>query len=332
MNLSLNNFDLALQSHGLPLVRTAPRVLQINVGKRCNQTCVHCHVNAGPARREMMTRETADRILEWLFQTQIPTVDITGGAPELNPNFRYLVERIKNDGPKSNGLSRHVMDRCNLTVLWEPGQQELGEFLAAHEVEIVASLPCYSVENVDAQRGDGVFDKSIRALQYLNTLGYGCKPHLPLNLVYNPNGAFLPGPQAALEAAYKSELREAFGIEFNNLLALANVPISRYAQWLAREGVTEQYGQLLLDNFNPHAVEGLMCRETISVGWRGEVYDCDFNQMLNMQWRSGSNPLYLWDIAPQQIEGRAVLTGDHCFACTAGAGSSCGGATTVAVS
>lgn len=322
-----NRFSQTLQQHELTLTRDATRVLQLNLGKRCNQTCVHCHVNAGPKRTEVMTRATMERILGWLAQTPVPTVDITGGAPELNPQFRYLVAQIKTLEPR-----RHVMDRCNLTILFEPGQDGLAEFLAAHEVEIVASLPCYEIENVELQRGVGVFDKSIRALQQLNSLGYGLRPNLPLHLVYNPGGASLPGPQDVLEAAYKAELQRHFGIVFNRLYTLTNMPIQRFATFLRRNGQWQEYQELLTNAFNPGAVAGLMCRDTLNIGWRGEVYDCDFNQMLALQWQDGlgtsvkPEPLYLWDIQPAQVAGRPVLTGDHCFGCTAGAGSSCSGA------
>jgi radical SAM/Cys-rich protein len=318
--LVTNHFTPMLQKHELSLLHGRTEVLQINVGKKCNQTCAHCHVNAGPARTEIMTRDTIDRIVDWLALTDIGTVDITGGAPELNPHFRYLVERVKVLSP-----SRHVIDRCNLTILFEPAQEHLAEFLAAHQVEIVASLPCYSSDNVNAQRGDGVFDKSIAGLQKLNELGYGRDERLPLNLVYNPLGAHLPGPQAELEADYRRELQTHFGITFNHLYTITNLPISRFAALLQRNGQLEEYQQLLVDSFNPSSVAGLMCRNTLNIGWRGEVYDCDFNQMLGMQWRNG-RPLYLWDIDPQHVEDRPVLTGNHCFGCTAGAGSSCGGA------
>jgi radical SAM/Cys-rich protein len=314
----MKQFQQVLASHHIKLQRGAIEILQINVGKKCNQTCVHCHVNAGPKRREIMSDETARRVLEWMEKTNIPTVDITGGAPELNPGFRWMVQELRRQ-------KRRVMDRCNLTILFEPGQEDLGEFLADHEVEIVASLPCYSLENVDAQRGGGVFEKSIRALQKLNEIGYGRNAKLRLNLVYNPNGAFLPGPQAALETDYKNKLRDGFGIEFHSLFALANVPIERFGAWLRREGKWDEYQQLLLDHFNPAAVRGLMCRNTLNIGWRGEVYDCDFNQMLNLQWQN-DKPLFVWDIAPEETIGREILVGNHCFACTAGAGSSCGGA------
>ena len=305
-----------LAAHDIALTRGQVEVLQLNIGKKCNQTCSHCHVNAGPARREMMTRETMGRVLDWLAPTQIPIVDITGGAPELNPDFRFLVRALKLQ-------NRRVMDRCNLTILFEPNQENLAEFLAENEVEIVASMPCYSAANVDAQRGDGVFDLSILGLQKLNSLGYGHDPKLQLNLVYNPGGAFLPPSQSALEADYKRELKKHFGIEFNQLFALANLPIARFAAQLRRDNQLGDYMELLGQNFNAATVNNLMCRSTINVGWRGEVYDCDFNGMLNLQW--GETP-FLWDVDLAQTEGRAIATGSHCLGCTAGAGSSCGGA------
>ena len=318
--IASSHFAQILQQHSLTLQHGKTEVLQINVGKKCNQTCAHCHVNAGPGRTEVMTRDTMARVLDWLSKTDIPTVDITGGAPELNPHFRTLVERLKVLCPP-----RHVIDRCNLTVLFEPEQQDLAEFLAAHDVEVIASLPCYSAENVDEQRGDGVFDKSIAALQKLNALGYGSREHLNLNLVYNPVGAHLPGAQAELEADYRRELKAHFGIVFNHLYTITNLPISRFAAFLRREGKLEAYQQLLINSFNPASVAGLMCRSTLNIGWRGEVYDCDFNQMLDMQWRN-EKPLYLWDIELHQVDNRPILTGEHCFGCTAGTGSSCGGA------
>ncbi len=314
----MNRFESALARHDLTLSRANTRVLQLNIGKKCNQTCAHCHVNAGPARSEMMTRATMERVLAWLDSTSIRVVDITGGAPELNPDFRFLVAEIRKMG-------RHVMDRCNLTVLFEPDQENLAEFLAQNQVEIVASLPCYGEENVDAQRGDGVFDLSIAGLQKLNALGYARDEKLKLHLVYNPLGAHLPPPQAALEADYKSELKQRFGIEFDSLFALANLPIARFATHLRRENQLESYLDLLETSFNPATIEGLMCRDTINVGWRGEVYDCDFNGMLNLQWER-EKPLFLWEIDNETVENRAIATGKHCFGCTAGAGSSCGGA------
>jgi radical SAM/Cys-rich protein len=317
----MNRFATTLAAQSLPLRHTRTQVLQVNVGKLCNLTCVHCHVNAGPKRKEIMTRETVDRVIDWLAKTDIPTVDLTGGAPEMIPDFRYLVRRVKDLTP-----SRHVMDRCNLTILLEPGFEDYATFLADHEVEIVASMPCYSPDNVNAQRGDGVFDGSIKALQLLNSLGYGTDPKLPLHLVYNPNGAFLPGPQAELEADYKHELREHFGIEFNSLYTITNLPVSRFASYLKNNNKLADYMTLLIENFNPSTIDGLMCRNTINVSWKGEVFDCDFNQMLKMQWRDGDRGLHLWDIDPDTVEHREVLTGEHCFGCTAGAGSSCGGA------
>jgi radical SAM/Cys-rich protein len=335
----MNRFAQTLTKNSLSLRRARPEILQVNVGKLCNLTCMHCHVNAGPKRKEIMTRETIDRIIKWLAKTDIPTVDLTGGAAEMIPDFRYFITRIG-----SLQLPRHVIDRCNLTILLERGYEDLSEFLAVNKVEIIASMPCYSPENVDAQRGEGVFDGSIAALQLLNSLGYGTDPDLSLHLVYNPVGAFLPPPQDALEADYKRELKQHFGIVFNNLYALTNLPIGRFASYLRHNGKLEEYMQLLIHAFNPATISGLMCRNTISVGWRGEVYDCDFNQQLGMQWmdRDGppgrpdaaarrfyhdnSKPLFLWDIDPDLLEDREIMTGDHCFGCTAGAGSSCGGA------
>lgn len=319
----MNRFADRLAAEGFQLRRMRPEILQVNVGKLCNLTCVHCHVNAGPKRKEIMTRETVDRIIEWLAKTGIPTVDLTGGAPEMIPDFRYLVERVKALTP-----SRHVIDRCNLTILLEPGYEDLAEFLAARKIEIIASMPCYSQENVNAQRGEGVFDASIKALQLLNSLGYGVDVSLPLHLVYNPVGAFLPPLQTQLEADYKRELAAHFGIVFNKLYTITNLPIGRFASYLRHNNKLDDYMRLLIGAFNPATIDGLMCRNMISVGWRGEVYDCDFNQQLGMQWsgNGGSKPLFLWGIDPDSLEDRVIMTGDHCFGCTAGAGSSCGGA------
>jgi len=319
----MNRFAQTLAASSLALRRARSEILQVNVGKLCNLTCMHCHVNAGPKRKEVMTREVIDRIINWLAKTDIPTVDLTGGAPEMIPDFRYFIERLKNLQP-----SRHIIDRCNLTILLETGYEDLGEFLAMNKVEIIASMPCYSAENVNTQRGEGVFDGSIAALKLLNSLGYGIDPELPLHLVYNPVGAFLPSSQDELESDYRRELNKHFGIVFNNLYALTNLPIGRFASYLRHNCKLEEYMQLLIRAFNPGTVSGLMCRNTISVGWRGEVYDCDFNQQLGMQWSviDGSNPLFLWDIDPDSLEDREIMTGDHCFGCTAGAGSSCGGA------
>ncbi|MBA3963300.1 MAG: arsenosugar biosynthesis radical SAM protein ArsS [Chthoniobacterales bacterium] len=319
--LPRGRFAEKLAEHSLPLRHTKTEILQINVGKLCNLTCIHCHVNAGPKRKEIMSRQTIDRVIAWLAETDISTVDLTGGAPEMIPDFKYFVERLTRLTPP-----RHIIDRCNLTILLEPGFEDYGNFLAHHQVEVIASMPCYSPENVNAQRGDGVFDASIKALQLLNSLGYGRDPLLPLHLVYNPNGAFLPGPQAELEADYKRELWEHFGIVFNQLYTITNLPIARFASWLKNNDKLADYMAVLNDAFNPGTVEGLMCRNTINVSWTGEVFDCDFNQMLKMQWRDGDRALALWDIDPATVENREILTGDHCFGCTAGAGSSCGGA------
>jgi radical SAM/Cys-rich protein len=321
MSIANNNFARRLAEQSLPLRHSKTEVLQINVGKLCNLTCIHCHVNAGPKRKEIMTRETIDRVVDWLAKTEIPIVDITGGAPEMIPDFKYLVERLKALAPP-----RHLIDRCNLTILLEPGYEDYAQFLADYEVEVIASMPCYSAKNVNEQRGEGVFDGSIKALQLLNSLGYGMREELPLHLVYNPNGAFLPAPQEELEADYKRELKEHFGIVFNKLYTITNLPIARFASYLKNNNLLGDYMALLNDAFNPATVNGLMCRNTINVSWQGEVFDCDFNQMLKMPWRDGDRSLHLWDMDSAQVENREILTDDHCFGCTAGTGSSCGGA------
>jgi radical SAM/Cys-rich protein len=316
----MNRFTQKLEEHSMSLRRERPEILQVNVGKLCNLTCVHCHVNAGPKRKEIMSRETIDRILDWFGKTDIPTIDLTGGAPEMIPDFRYFIQRVKELQPP-----RHVIDRCNLTIVLERSYDGLAEFLAKNKVEIIASMPCYSPENVNAQRGEGVFEESIKALQLLNSLGYGYNPELPLHLVYNPVGAFLPPPQDELKADFKRELSACFGIVFNKLYTITNLPIGRFASYLRHCKRLEEYMQLLMNAFNPATISGLMCRNTISVGWRGEIYDCDFNQQLGMQWKNGK-PIFLWDVDPSEIDDREIMTGDHCFGCTAGAGSSCGGA------
>lgn len=316
----MNRFEAALEQNNLNLRRTRPRVLQLNVGKLCNLTCVHCHVNAGPKRKEIVTRETVDRILAWQEEARLPVVDLTGGAPEMIPDFRYLVERLREMGP-----DWQIIDRSNLTILLEPVYEGLAEFLKEHRVDIVASMPCYSPKNVNEQRGNGVFDASIAALQLLNRLGYGLDERLPLHLVYNPNGPFLPGPQHELEADYKRELEEHFDIVFNELYCITNLPVSRFASWLRKNGHYESYLQTLIEAFNPATAEGLMCRDTVNVSWEGEVFDCDFNQMANLHIGEHNSPTYLWDIDPDALEGRLIRTAAHCFGCTAGTGSSCGG-------
>src|SRR6185312_4607019 len=316
-----HDFAATLLAHGLrPLRRDLVITLQINLGKLCNQACQHCHVEAGPKRTESMSEEVAERVLELLSASPtIRTIDITGGAPELNPNFHRLVTR-------SRELGRDVIDRCNLTVLFEPGLESLAEFLAKHWVEITASLPCYTAGNVDAQRGRGVFDKSIRALQQLNKLGYGMPGSaLKLNLVYNPLDASLPPDQSRLEADYKQQLREHFSIEFHRLFTLTNMPIKRFADFLNRSGKHTDYMKLLIEHFNRATVSGLMCRSLVSVGWDGALYDCDFNQMLEIG--VDGIRVTIWDLESfSQLPGRHIATASHCFGCTAGAGSSCGGA------
>jgi len=313
-------FAQKLAANSLSLRRARAEILQINLGRICNLTCVHCHVNAGPKRKEIMTRETIDSIIDWLAKTEIRVVDLTGGAPEMIPDFRYFIDQIRALKPH-----RHIIDRCNLTILLERGYEDLPTFFARNKVEIIASMPCYTPENVNAQRGEGVFDGSIAALQSLNSLGYGTDPELPLHLVYNPVGPLLPPPQAELEADFKRELKKQFGVVFNKLYTITNLPIGRFASYLRHNNKLEDYMGLLINAFNPATIEGLMCRNTISVGWRGEVYDCDFNQQLGMQWENGT-PIFLWDIDPDSIEEREIMTGDHCFGCTAGAGSTCDGA------
>jgi len=314
-------FEAQLAQAGLyPLRAAGITVLQINVGKLCNQTCRHCHVDAGPDRTEVMSRETAEQCVNALAKTDIPTVDITGGAPELNPQFRWLVEQVR-------GLGRQVIDRCNLSVLLLPSQADLVEFLADHRVEIIASLPSYRAGQTDAQRGGGVFEKSVEALRLLNRFGYG-RPDSghTLNLVYNPVGAFLPPKQDAIEAQFKKELRIHHGIEFNRLYTITNMPISRFLQFLADSGNLEAYMEKLVASFNPSAVDGLMCRYTLSVGWDGRLYDCDFNQMIELGTEAGT-PQTIFEADVAALTSRPIAVGPHCFGCTAGAGSSCGGAT-----
>jgi radical SAM/Cys-rich protein len=313
----VKTFEQALAESGLaPLRASGIRVFQINVGKLCNQTCKHCHVDAGPHRKEIMTRETAELCIAALRQTGIPTVDITGGAPELNPNFRWLVEQ-------SRELGRHVIDRCNLTVLLLPSQSGTLEFLARHQVEVICSLPYFLAEQTDAQRGGGVFEQSIDAIKRLNALGYGQPGSgLLLNLVYNPVGAFLPPAQHAVEADFKRELGRRHGIEFNSLYTITNMPISRFLEFLLRSGNYERYMEKLADAYNPAAAAGVMCRDTISIGWDGVLYDCDFNQMLELPVASG---MHVRDFRPELLAERRIVTGEHCYGCTAGSGSSCSG-------
>lgn len=302
-----------------PLRAMGIEVLQVNVGKLCNMTCEHCHVDAGPDRREIMTRQTAEACIAALAKTDIPTLDLTGGAPEMNPNFRWMVEEAKR-------LGRHVIDRCNLTILRAPGYDDLPEFLAAHRVEIVASLPCYLQENVDAQRGNHAFRRSIEILKRLNSLGYGkVESGLDLTLVYNPIGPALPPRQDQLERVYRRELHARYGIEFTRLIAIANMPIGRFLNQLVKAGTYDQYMETLIAAYNPAAAAGVMCRTTLSVDWEGRLYDCDFNQMLGVTVRRGL-PQNIRDFDPAAFANRTIVTGQHCYGCTAGAGSGCRGA------
>ncbi|MFU8892977.1 MAG: arsenosugar biosynthesis radical SAM (seleno)protein ArsS [Luteolibacter sp.] len=314
----MNLFQQKLTEHRTPLTRGRFETLQINVGRKCNQTCTHCHVDAGPHRTEMMTEEVAHKVGAWIREHRPKIVDITGGAPEISEFFNYFVETAR-------AVNAHVIDRNNLTIIETKKYAYLPEYLAKHQVEVVASLPCYSADNVNAQRGDGVFDKSISALKKLNAVGYGTD--LPLTLVFNPFGAKLPPDQAELEADYKRELKKHFGIVFTRLFAITNLPIARFAVELRENNQWDEYMELLANSFNPATVEGLMCRSTINIGYEGEVFDCDFNQMLRMQQqRQEGKPLYLWDVTPESMAHQKILTANHCLGCTAGHGSSCTGA------
>ena len=312
----MNRFEQQLNSHQLTLERTRLHTLQINVGRQCNQACRHCHVDAAPWRTESMDAATAGRVCDWIRAHRPTTLDITGGAPEMCPQFKSLILAGRDAGCE-------ILDRCNLTILLEHGFEWLASFLAEHRVTIIASLPCYEPSNVNQQRGQGVFDKSIRALQQLNALGYG--RDLDLHLVYNPVGPMLPPEQGALEHDYKEALATEFGIRFNRLFTITNQPIARFAEDLRRQDKWDEYLELLSNSFNPESLESLMCRSTLSVSHEGDLFDCDFNQMLELNIRNGK-PLKLWDITPADLKGRPILTGEHCLACTAGFGSSCTGA------
>jgi radical SAM/Cys-rich protein len=316
-----NRFDAKLAAHRLEPLTAAGTIgtLQVNVGKLCNQACKHCHVEAGPTRTEIMTLETVVEVLEALRRCAIPTLDITGGAPELNPHFKRLVLEARRMGA-------HVIVRHNLTVQFTPGHEGLPELFRDHQVEVIASLPYFTADRTDAQRGRGVFDQSIAALRRLNDLGYGCDGSgLLLNLVYNPVGAFLPPDQASSERDFKRELMARHGVVFNRLYTITNMPIRRYLAYLRRTGNEERYREKLVTSFNPNAVTGLMCRTQVNVGWDGSLYDCDFNQMLEMGVGPGL-PRRIGDLDSARMGDRRIVTGDHCFGCTAGAGSSCGGA------
>ncbi|MCA1635706.1 MAG: arsenosugar biosynthesis radical SAM protein ArsS [Acidobacteria bacterium] len=316
------DFDEKLAAHGMELRASTVDTLQVNVGKLCNQACKHCHVDASPARTEVMTRETAERVISVLRRFGIPTLDITGGAPELNPSFRHLVRETR-------ALGTHVMVRHNLTVMFEPGQDDLLKFFRANDVEVISSLPYFLEQQTDAQRGHGVFQKSIEALRRLNGVGYGIEGNnLRLNLVYNPAGAFLPPPQASIEQDFRRELQKRYGITFNHLYTITNMPIKRFLDYLRRSGNEDRYMRKLVEAFNPATVEGLMCRTLVSVDWTGRLYDCDFNQMLELPF-APELPRSLAEYDPAKLSARRITTGAHCFGCTAGTGSSCGGAVVV---
>lgn len=320
--MSIPSFKASLDGHKLDIIRNSTEILQVNIGRLCNLACHHCHVEAGPKRTENMTKKTVDRVIELLEKSpSIHTVDLTGGAPELNQYFKDLVIAARR-------LNKKVIDRCNLTVLYEPGQSETALFFKEHQVHVVASLPCYSKENVEKQRGRGVFDKSLEALKTLNSLGYGKSgTNLILDLVYNPTGPFLPPVQETLQMDYKNELMELFGIEFNHLYTITNMPIKRFLTDLQRSEKLDTYMELLVNSFNPKAAEGVMCRNLISVAWDGELFDCDFNQMLEMPL--GNKKRTIWDINSfTGLENNPIAFANHCYACTAGSGSSCGGSLT----
>jgi radical SAM/Cys-rich protein len=311
-----------MRQYGFPALRRRRlETLQVNLGYKCNQSCLHCHVNAGPSRTELMSLETVADVLAFLGISALKNLDLTGGAPELNPHFRYLVERARE-------LGVHVIDRCNLTILSEPGEEDLGRFLAAQRVEVTASLPCYTEELVDRQRGKGVYHRSIDGLKQLNALGYGAPGSgLVLNLVYNPQGPALPPPQETLEADYKRILGEAHGIVFNQLYTLANMPIQRFGSTLVSKGQFNQYMALLRESHRDENLDGVMCRTLLSVDWQGYVYDCDFNQMLGLPLAlSGKKKAQLSDLIGRDLSGNPIAVRDHCYGCTAGQGSSCGGA------
>lgn len=314
--------EMLMRSGLYPLKSTQIEIFQVNLGKMCNQVCKHCHVDAGPDRREVMTRDTMQLCLDALIDTDIKTVDLTGGAPEMNPDFRWFVEELYAMGKK-------IIVRCNLTIiLANPRFHDLPHFFKKHQVEVVSSLPHFSAMRTDAQRGEGVFEKSIEALKLLNEVGYGREGSgLVLNLVYNPSGAFLPGSQSALEGEFKARLSTQYGIDFNNLFVITNLPISRFLDFLLQSGNYGSYMQKLVSAYNPAAAANVMCRNTVSIGWDGLIYDCDFNQMLDLTV-SAKASMHVRDFDARKLASRDIVIGQHCFGCTAGAGSSCGGATT----
>ena len=298
--------------------RSCLKTIQVNLGYKCNQSCLHCHVNAGPKRKEMMNKKTIDNVIDFAINNNIETVDLTGGAPEINKYFKYMVKELRQH-------DIHIIDRCNLTILNEDGMEDLPSFFVKHKIEIIASLPCYIKKNVDRQRGKGVFDESIKILRLLNDIGYGMKKDLILNLVYNPQGPVLPPSQSKLEKEYKSYLRESFDIEFNNLFTITNMPINRFGSTLVSQDKFNSYMKLLKSSFSEKAKENVMCKELISIDYNGNVFDCDFNQMLKMNL-SGKET-HITKITKKYLHNREISTGDHCYGCTAGSGSSCGGTT-----
>ncbi|WP_026244797.1 arsenosugar biosynthesis radical SAM (seleno)protein ArsS [Dasania marina] len=317
----LDSRPLLIATDFPPIRRDTLAILQVNLGYKCNLSCVHCHVNAGPSRTEMMSLDTVELLLQFITLQHIKVLDLTGGAPELNPHFRYLVAEAR-------ALGVEVIDRSNLTVLFEPGQEDLAQFLAEQEVVITASLPCYSAENVEKQRGKGVYADSIKALQLLNHLGYGSNPKLPLNLVYNPTGPVLPPPQQALQADYKRELKQRHNIVFNQLYTITNMPISRFGAVLLAQGQFETYMDLLKANYSDSNLATVMCKNLLSIDWQGYLYDCDFNQMLELPMGATveQGRRHLSSVMRQDFAGQEIYIADHCFGCTAGQGSSCGGA------
>ena len=303
-----------------PINREEVKTVQINLGYRCNQACFHCHVNASPDRKEQMSIDTIRQVIQFIDKVKPAVVDLTGGAPELNPHFRELVSEIRDRGIA-------VIDRCNLTILFEHGQEDLHKFLAQHQVIVTASLPCYTEDNVNSQRGDGVFKKSINGLRLLNEVGYGhSNPDLQLHLVYNPLGAFLPPPQEALEIEYKEHLAKNYGVQFDVLLTITNMPIKRFGSTLVSRGEFENYMQLLKDNYSEENLNSVMCKTLISIDWEGYLFDCDFNQMLGLPFGNLRRKTHIRDLNTNQIEGKSIAVRDHCFGCTAGRGSSCSGA------
>lgn len=316
----LDTRPLLLTTDFPSITRRMLETLQVNLGYLCNLSCTHCHVNAGPKRTELMSREVMDIVLDYIRKKEIQILDLTGGAPEMNPEFRFLVKQAR-------ALGVEVIDRCNLTILLEPGYEDLAEFLAENTVVITASLPCYKEENVDKQRGKGIYEGSMIALQRLNALGYGINPELQLNLVYNPVDLNLPPAQAALEADYKRILKNDHDIVFNQLFTITNMPISRFGSMLLSKGLYNQYMQMLKDNYSSDNLETVMCRSLLSVDYQGYVYDCDFNQMLKMPLLATDKPKpHLKDLLDYKLEGDMIAIGDHCYGCAAGQGSSCGGA------